>query len=648
MVFLVDDLSGETEWDPKKVLSTELSKVVSLTLSLLCRFVIQLVVLAVFCLPSAASAQVDPGVWNSAVWFERSLGQGIKWRHYHFDQLFGAKQSVSYVEVDLADPNVNLQIKHREAFVGPSPGLSSPLFPRAFTSTFAAEVPHAKAAINGTYFNTNSYDVNNPTVAWGGGTTFLRINGSTIVSSDGTHANLYPMGILFNSKSDLTIQRRTAPWSTVTGSWSNMMICGPVLLENGVIETYEPTNNHANARHPRSAVGKINASNKLILLTVDGRTDQAAGMSCTELAHVLKSIGCDNAINLDGGGSSTLWGSGEPFNGILNFPSDNGAYDRLGERACANALVFSSADVQPAAFDARLTGLTYNTLTRTGENLTVTATYTNIGSETWTPSTVRIIPSRPMARSSVFIPAGQETTFATMSPAIVAPGQSANFTLSLVPPTVSTATLFEENFALTHTVSGYFGPPDSALKVRTTVRAPLSGAPSMIVVQGTATGPNNQWYDETGSTGWSNSTVGFTAAGVSNGGTQRFCGTGEANRFAAFRPIFDVPGIYRVDVAFPPSTNNITAVQYTVNHLQGSHGATLNQNLAANANVWHTLGEFEFGTGVSGNFGLHSVHVTNGSMVMTTPQNRFYSGAVRFDYVGPLPNQAAVTDWTMY
>jgi hypothetical protein len=371
-------------------------------------------------------------------------------------------------------------------------------------------------------------------------------------------------------------------------------------------------------------------------------------MSCTELAHVMKSIGCDNAINLDGGGSSTLWGAGEPFSGVLNYPSDNGAYDHLGERACANALVFTSTNAATPALDGRLASLNYNTLTRTSETLTVTAVYTNIGSQTWTTSTVSIVPSRPLARTSAFIPVSQQATFATMSPASVAPGQSATFTLTLTPPAVVTPTLYEENFALSHSVSGYFGPMDSALKVRTTVRPPLSGAPSMIVVQGTATGPNNQWYDETGSSGWGSSTVGFTASGVSNGGTQRFCSTAVAGRFANFRPVFDVPGIYRVDVSFPNSSNSITAVQYTVNHLQGSNAFTLNQNTAGNANTWQTLGEFQFGTGNNGTFGDHSVQVGNGALAITTPQNRFYSGAARFDYVGPLPPQAAINEWSLY
>jgi hypothetical protein len=80
----------------------------------------------------------------------------------------------------------------------------------------------------------------------------------------------------------------------------------------------------------------------------------------------------------------------------------------------------------------------------------------------------------------------------------------------------------------------------------------------------------------------------------------------------------------------------------------GSCCLSCDYNPHRNANVWHTLGEFQFGDGVNGSFGVHSVRVSNDSLVITTPQNRFYSGAARFDFVGPLPPPATVADWSMY
>lgn len=619
--------------------------------SALCGFRRALGLTATFALLAVSSASAQ--LLNGAVWFEREVGAGVKWRYYQFDNLFGAKQSVSYMEVDLANPAVDLTIRYRNSYVGPSPGTTDPAYPRAPTSTFANEVPNARAAINGSYFNTQSYDSANPSTPWGGGTGYLKVGGSVVHTFDGTNINNHGMGIAFNTKNDLTLLRRPALggscnsnsslWGcAVAPSWQNLLVCGPVLLENGVVETYDVSNTHATARHPRTAFGKNTAANKVILLTVDGRTAEAAGMSCSELAQVIKALGCDYAINLDGGGSTTLWAAGEPFSGVVNYPSDNGAYDHLGQRSCANALVISSADPVTTAWDGRLTALSYSTLSRSSEPLTVTATYTNLGTQTWTAANVKVVPSRSFGRTSSFVPSGQENTFFSMSPASVAPGQTATITLNLTPPVVANNTVYRENFALWHPTVGYFGPADNKLQVNTTVRPQLAGAPPLMIVQGTPTGPNNQWYDDS-SGGWGPSTISFTAEGVNNSGSQRYCGAGTTNRYALFEPIFEVNGNYRVDVAYPYSSNSITAVQYIVNHSGGSQTFTQNQNTAANGNTWHTLGTFPFSTGTSagGTKGLHNVRVTNG----TTTGNRFYSGAVRFDYVSPL---AGISDWSIY
>ncbi len=585
-------------------------------------------------------APISAQLLDEAVWFQRPVGQGVYWKYYHFKNLFGSRQSVSYIEVDLSTPNVNLAINYRDSYVGPSPGTGSPLYPRAPTSTLAQGIPGSKAAINGTYFNTASYDSTNPTVPWGGGTTYLKVDGSTIHNFDGTSVNRYLMGILFNSKDDVTVFKRSGAWANRSGSWNNMMISGPILVNNGSIETYAGDNTHANARHPRSAVGKTAVGNKLIMLTVDGRTAESAGMSCTELAQVMKALGCNYAVNLDGGGSTTLWATGEPFSGVVNYPSDNGEFDHLGQRFCANALVVTSTAPVKPAYDARLTGLTYDSLTRSQDVVTVTASYTNIGSATWTSSNVDVVPSRNFGRSSAFIPAGSENNFDVMTPSSVAPGQTATFKLNLKAPVVAANRSYEENFALWNSSTGYFGPADGELKVQTTVRPAITGAPPLLVVQGTSDGPNNQWYLE-GLGNWGNSSVGFSAPGVANSGTQRYVSATVTGQHADFRPIFEVRGVYRVDVAFPASSSNINPVHYTVNHLNGSQTATVNQNNSDLANKWQLLGEFPFGTDSIANLGVHSVRVSNN----TSTGNRFYSGAIRLDYVGPL---ADVTDWALY
>jgi exopolysaccharide biosynthesis protein len=86
---------------------------------------------------------------------------------------------------------------------------------------------------------------------------------------------------------------------------------GPVLLQNGEIQI---TNNEELKfigkaiydKHPRTAMG-YTKDNKLVILAVEGRNPGIAdGASLIQLAQIMKDIGCIEALNLDGGGSSCL------------------------------------------------------------------------------------------------------------------------------------------------------------------------------------------------------------------------------------------------------------------------------------------------------------------------------------------------------
>jgi exopolysaccharide biosynthesis protein len=90
--------------------------------------------------------------------------------------------------------------------------------------------------------------------------------------------------------------------------------------------------------HPRTAIGTRNCR-KIIIVTIDGRTSEAAGMTLEELAEMMMLLKCKDAINLDGGGSTTMWINNKPFNGVVNMPSDNKKFDHEGERSVANILV---------------------------------------------------------------------------------------------------------------------------------------------------------------------------------------------------------------------------------------------------------------------------------------------------------------------
>ena len=82
-------------------------------------------------------------------------------------------------------------------------------------------------------------------------------------------------------------------------------------------------------RHPRSVVGTDN-DGWVYFVVIDGRSaGNADGTTIYETAWICRMLGMEDAINMDGGGSSCLWSDQE---GVLNHPSDNKKFDHEGER----------------------------------------------------------------------------------------------------------------------------------------------------------------------------------------------------------------------------------------------------------------------------------------------------------------------------
>jgi hypothetical protein len=109
---------------------------------------------------------------------------------------------------------------------------------------------------------------------------------------------------------------------------------GVLLIRSGKIDiTWEQekaAKSFAETRHPRTAVAKLK-DGKFLMITVDGRQPGVSvGMTLQELAEYLLSIGATDAMNLDGGGSTTMFVDGK----VLNTPSD-----KEGERKVSDAIV---------------------------------------------------------------------------------------------------------------------------------------------------------------------------------------------------------------------------------------------------------------------------------------------------------------------
>lgn len=112
-----------------------------------------------------------------------------------------------------------------------------------------------------------------------------------------------------------------------------------ILVQEGVISSQTNT-----TLEPRTCIGVNQEGNKVYMLVVDGRNfHYSNGMNYTDLGKFMKALGAYDAINLDGGGSSTFFVRNTPdfVNGrfeIRNWPTDNGGQ----ERAVANGLLIIS------------------------------------------------------------------------------------------------------------------------------------------------------------------------------------------------------------------------------------------------------------------------------------------------------------------
>jgi len=123
----------------------------------------------------------------------------------------------------------------------------------------------------------------------------------------------------FNTGDSVSMDISTTPdWSKL-----KMAVSGSaILVKDGQIPAAFSFN--INGRHPRTAVGSSKDGKQLLLVTADGRQQKSIGMTQTEMAQLMLDLGAYNALNLDGGGSTTMAARkpGTDALGIVNSPSD--------------------------------------------------------------------------------------------------------------------------------------------------------------------------------------------------------------------------------------------------------------------------------------------------------------------------------------
>jgi len=124
----------------------------------------------------------------------------------------------------------------------------------------------------------------------------------------------------------------------------DLLQAGPLLVRDGAVVTGDGEGFSAGAgqfdsditegRHPRAALGCD--GERLIALACDGRDEDEAGLTMDELARAMVDLGAREALNLDGGGSTSLVCHGR----LCNVPRQSHAIAIPGGRAIATALTF--------------------------------------------------------------------------------------------------------------------------------------------------------------------------------------------------------------------------------------------------------------------------------------------------------------------
>jgi len=238
-------------------------------------------------------------------------------------------QRLFIARVDLSNPRVHLRV----APGGPDPDGPGEWETTLMQPTRIADRDHFSLVVNGDFFLAkNIQDAEGARSGYRAGQ-WARTEGSAMTDGHTWSTSAKPRPCLVIRKDrTVTIESLTGPqardWEVVGG--------GPILLRNGavVVPPAGPHNKFAGL-NPRTAVGLDASGTTLTLLIVDGRKPGIAnGMTLDELATEMLRLGCKNAINLDGGGSSVIAVRDAATGAmkILNQPTDGH------ERAVADAL----------------------------------------------------------------------------------------------------------------------------------------------------------------------------------------------------------------------------------------------------------------------------------------------------------------------
>lgn len=167
----------------------------------------------------------------------------------------------------------------------------------------------------------------------------LRVEGNRITKASANPLSIPENGyVIVGPKSKLSAlfgAKTVKTEISLNPEWKNVrhiISGGPYLVKDGevYVDMTAQKLQSIGGRNPRTAIG-YTKDNDMIMLVADGREGHSVGLTLMELADFMKSLGCVNAINLDGGGSTVMYVNGS----IVNRPQQTGGI------ALSNALVIS-------------------------------------------------------------------------------------------------------------------------------------------------------------------------------------------------------------------------------------------------------------------------------------------------------------------
>lgn len=247
----------------------------------------------------------------SAIWETSVSPEGIIHKRASFPSLYQGHQYVNLVEIP-SKCKLHYGISASDKMKG--------------TSLIAQE-NNAVAAINGSFYNMQK----------GNSVCYFRIGKEVIDTTSTDEFRMRVTGAVHTHKRKL----RILPWTPAIERKyhkrkGTILASGPLLMKDGKTCMWQDCDSSFIAtKHPRSALF-VTKDKRTIFITVDGRSPgHAEGVSIPELAHLIRILGGQDALNLDGGGSTTLW---TKEHGVLNSPSDNRKFDHEGERKVSNII----------------------------------------------------------------------------------------------------------------------------------------------------------------------------------------------------------------------------------------------------------------------------------------------------------------------